>query len=204
MADAGPEDGLSGAALPDHLEDTITYLEMHGRPTHAHAPTPGLRLALLRAEECTVSFYRYLYAAVGEPWLWFERRLLDDAALAAIIRRPTTEIEVLYVKGVPAGYFELERSNPEEVELAYFGLVPEFIGRGLGRWFLEAAVEAGWRGPTKRLWVHTSTFDHPRALGLYQRVGFRVYDRRKARFPDPRTSGILPAGAGRGLEAPPP
>ena len=57
----------------------------------------------MRAEACTVSFYRYLYNTVGEPWLWFERRIIDDAAVATQIHRPTIEIFVLYVRGVPAG-----------------------------------------------------------------------------------------------------
>jgi GNAT superfamily N-acetyltransferase len=174
------------------LYDTVTYLEMKERPHYARRPAPAAKFALMRAEPCTVSFYRYLYSAVGEAWLWFERRRLDDAALAAIIERPTTEISVLYVGGNPAGYFELDRAEEANVELAYFGLMPDFIGRGLGAWLIEAAVEAAWQGKTQRVWVHTCTFDHPRALGNYQRAGFRVYDRRAATCPDPRLHGWLP------------
>src|SRR6266567_9622505 len=74
------------------LEDTITYLEMLARPGPRQIPAPLDRLALMRAESCTVSFYRYLYRAVGEPWLWFERRLIDDAALAELIGKPTIEV----------------------------------------------------------------------------------------------------------------
>jgi len=99
---------------------------------------------------------------------------------------------VLHVGGVPAGYYELERGAAGDTELAYFGLVPEFIGRGLGFWFLQAAVDNAWLGATRRLWVHTSTYDHPRALGFYQRAGFRVYERREVTFDDPRASGVLP------------
>src|SRR5689334_9830844 len=110
------------------LDDVITYLEMHEQPKLPRVPAPaGMRLALMRAEHCTVSFYRYLYETVGTPWLWYERRLLDDAALAAQIEKATTEIFVLYAGGVPAGYFELDAAQPQETELCYFGLVPEFI-----------------------------------------------------------------------------
>ena len=100
------------------------------KPGTPPVPAPAVgKLALMRAEDCTVSFYRYLYETVGTPWLWFERRLLDDATLAAQIRKETTEIFVLYVGGVPAGYFELDAAAPDETELCYFGLIPEFIGR---------------------------------------------------------------------------
>src|SRR5215471_12793820 len=99
------------------LEDTITYLEMLERPAGRWVPAPLDKLALIRAENCTVSFYRYLYDTVGEPWLWFERRIIDDAVLAAQIHRPAIEIFVLHVRGVPAGYFELDATAPRETKL---------------------------------------------------------------------------------------
>jgi GNAT superfamily N-acetyltransferase len=174
------------------LDDVITYLEMLERPVGRRAPAPGEKLALMRAEGCTVSFYRYLYDTVGEPWLWFERRLLDDAALAQQIGKATVEIFVLYVRGVPAGYFELDAGAPCETKLCYFGLIPDFIGRGLGPYLLQAAIDQAWSRPIDRFWLHTSTFDHPKALGVYQRAGFAVYARRRVSFDDPRKTGILP------------
>jgi len=174
------------------IDDVITYLEMRERPTNPRIPAPLAKLALMQAENCSVSFYRYLYETVGTPWLWYQRRLLDDAALTAEIGKSTTEIFVLYVGGVPAGYFELDTAAPQETELCYFGLVPEFIGRGLGSFLLRAAIDRAWSRPIKRLWVHTRSFDHPKALGHYQRAGFVVYARQRLRFEDPRSQGILP------------
>jgi GNAT superfamily N-acetyltransferase len=175
------------------LEDTITYLEMLARPVGRRAPLPSEKLALMRAENCTVSFYRYIYNAVGEPWLWFERRLYLDAELERLIRKPTIEIFVLYVGGVPAGFFELDTAAPRETKMLYFGLVPQFIGRRLGSWFLQAAIDRAWTARAiDRFWLHTSTYDHPRALGVYQRAGFVVYARRPVAFDDPRLLGILP------------
>jgi GNAT superfamily N-acetyltransferase len=174
------------------LDDVITYLEMHQRPNLPRVHPPPGKLALIQAEHCTVSFYRYLYETVGTPWLWYERRLFADEALAAEIQQPTTEIFVLYVGGVPAGYFELDTASPRETELRYFGLIPEFIGRGFGPFLLQAAIDRAWSRPIGRLWVHTRSFDHPKALGHYQRAGFVVYRREPLRFEDPRTRGILP------------
>jgi GNAT superfamily N-acetyltransferase len=174
------------------ISDTVTYLEMFERPPPIPAPPPLGKLALMRAESCTVSFYRYLYKTVGTPWVWYVRRELSDAALAALLARPTTEIFVLYVGGVPAGFFELDAADPRETLLAYFGLAPDFIGRRLGPFLLNAAIEQAWSRPIERFWVHTCTFDHPRALPLYQRAGFVVYARRPVQFEDPRERGILP------------
>ena len=180
------------------ITDTVTYLEMFERPSPRPLPAPLGKLALIRADACTVSFYRYLYETVGTPWIWFERRSISDAALAAELAKPTTEVFVLYVDGSPAGYFELNAADRRETELCYFGLVPQFIGRRLGPFLLNAAIEQAWSRPIGRLWVHTCTFDHPRALPLYQRAGFVVYARRQVSFDDPRESGILP----RSLEHP--
>ena len=174
------------------LTDTITYLEMTAKPRRLPLPVPAAKLTLLRAERCTVSFYRYLYTSVGERWLWYLRRLWSDERLQTHLACPEIEVFVLYAAGVPAGYYELERAPSGEIELCYFGLLADFIGRGIGAYFLQAAVDTAWLGATRRLWVHTSTYDHPRALGLYQRAGFRVYRREDVVFDDPRLTGALP------------
>src|ERR1700732_1169079 len=174
------------------LEDVITYLEMLERPAGKRAPAPLDKLALMRAEDCTVSFYRYMYDTVGRPWLWFERRLVGDAAVGRLIAKTTIEICVLYVRGVPAGFFELDTAAPRETKLCYFGLIPDFIGRRLGPYLLQAAIDRAWSRPIDRFWLHPSTFDHPKALRVYQQAGFVVYARRPVSFDDPRRRGVLP------------
>ena len=89
------------------------------------------------------------------------------------------EVNVLFADGRLAGLAELDLRDPPDVELAYFGVLPAFIGQGLGRFLLDWAVHHVWRGRPRRLWVHTCDLDHPRALDVYQKAGFRIYDRRK-------------------------
>jgi GNAT superfamily N-acetyltransferase len=96
------------------------------------------------------------------------------------------------VRGVPAGFFELDIGAPRETKLCYFGLIPDFIGRRLGPYLLPAAIDQAWSRPLDRFWLHTSTFDHPKALATYQRAGFVVYARRRVSFDDPRDLGIMP------------
>ncbi len=190
--DAGRNRSTLGEGIVTTLDDVITYLEMRERPAGRRVAAPLDKLALMRAENCKVSFYRYLYNTVGEPWLWIERRLIDDASLLKQISKPTIEIFVLYVRGVPAGYFELDTAAPRETKLCYFGLIPDFIGRRFGPYLLQAAIDQAWSRPLDRFWLHTSTFDHPKALSTYQRAGFVVYARRSVSFDDPRRQGILP------------
>jgi GNAT superfamily N-acetyltransferase len=177
---------------PGKLRVVVTYLEMTSRPSSPKQRPPVEKLALLRAERPTISFYRYLYNTVGEPWLWTERRKMDDTALATVIHDPRVEIMVLYVGGVPAGYAELNRRRPEAVDLSYFGMIPDFIGMKLGPFLLNCAINAAWSGGAKKLTVNTCTLDHPKALGLYQRAGF-VPVRQVTRITeDPRVTGLIP------------
>ncbi len=176
------------------LECVITYLEMTERPTMAPVhPPPRTRVALLRAVDPTVAFYRFLYDRVGEAWLWWERRVQDDASLAAVITDERVEIYVLHVEGVPAGYAELDRRGAPDIDLAYFGLMPEYMGRGLGSFLLYSAIEVAWSYEPKRLLVNTNTLDHPKALSLYQRMGFHPIRREEVVIIDPRLNGIIPA-----------
>jgi GNAT superfamily N-acetyltransferase len=158
----------------DNLEVTITYLEMLEQPPRGPARPPRLteKIALMRAERPTVGFYRYLYNAVGEPWVWYERNKLADDELTAIIQDEKVEVCVLYYGGTPAGYAELDFRTEGEVELAYFGLIPDFIGLGLGGYMLDWAIDSAWSRRPRRLWVNTCTLDHPAALTVYQKAGF--------------------------------
>jgi GNAT superfamily N-acetyltransferase len=189
---APPTDG-EPPVPPGKLRLVTTYLEMLRAPTRPPVPPPAMKLALLRAEEMNVPFYRFLYDTIGERWLWYMRRQLDDAALAEIVLHPEVHISVLYAGGVPAGYVELDLRNPKDIELAYLGIMPQFIGRGLGRYLLDWAIDTAWQHSPDRLWVHTCNFDHPRALHVYQRAGFVPYRQETELIDDPRLTGLIPA-----------
>ncbi|MGE0152861.1 MAG: GNAT family N-acetyltransferase [Reyranellaceae bacterium] len=178
------------ASADRKLRTTISYLEMAQPPADpAPADPPGLRLE--RAAGITVAFYRYLYNEVGRQWLWYERRARDDASLAALLHGPSVEVHVAYARGVPAGFFELDRRHPTDIDLAYFGLLPDFIGQGLGHWFLRRAVDAAWAQQPRRLTVNTNSFDHPRALANYRRAGFVLVRQVEHSFDDPRLTGLI-------------
>ena len=148
-------------------------------------------VALMRAADPGVAFYRYLYNRVGEDWLWYERRAVTDEALDAIVSDERVDLYVLYRTGAPAGFAELDRRQDGEIELAYFGLMPEAIGQGLGVWLLHEIVDIAWSHEPERFWLHTCTLDHPRALPLYQRAGFVPYRQETRTIPDPRASGLF-------------
>ena len=116
---------------------------------------------------------------------------MSDEDLAAIILDEKVEIYTLLVGGVPAGFGELDRRSEPDIELAYFGLMPEYIGQGLGGYFLRWMIDQAWTYEPKRLFVHTCTEDHPAAIHNYQRHGFVPYDQISEEIPDPATSGLF-------------
>lgn len=175
------------------IEVVVTYLEMTQRPMRPTIPAPAGRLALMRVEAPSVSYYRYLYDSVGEPWFWSDRRRLDDTALAALVQHPKVEIYVLYASGEPAGYVELDRRPEPDIEIAYFGILPQFVGRGFGPYLLNWAVDQAWQYGPRRLMVNTCTLDHPKALRTYQRIGFVAYRQERQSIDDPRFAGLIPS-----------
>jgi GNAT superfamily N-acetyltransferase len=156
------------------VEVKTFYLEMLASPGHI-VPPPREGLAVVRARKPTVAFYRFLYDSVGGAYHWRSRKILSDAALTAILHDPRDEVHVLMVEGVPAGFAELDRSQGDEIELVQFGLVPEFIGQGLGKYFLSWTVEKAWSYGPRRFWLHTCTQDHKAALPNYLKGGFTLY-----------------------------
>ena len=151
---------------------TVTFLRLDVALAVPGPALPG-DTSLIRLHACTVPFYRYLYATVGGPYLWWLRRSLADPALEAILRTPDVSIWVLYRGGEPAGFFELDARQRPAVNLSYFGLTPHATGRGMGSAFLHAAIEAARAEGARVVTVNTCTADHRRALPGYLRVGFK-------------------------------
>jgi GNAT superfamily N-acetyltransferase len=153
---------------------TRTYLEITCRedfkPCSAVA---GVRLE--RAANCPASFFRYLYKEVGRRYHWVDRLGWSDEQIRARLAQIGVSLWVMYCEGAPAGYFELERRDDGSVEIAYLGLLPEFIGRGLGKYLLSCAVERAWQMGANRVWLHTCTLDDPAALPNYLKRGFKVF-----------------------------
>jgi GNAT superfamily N-acetyltransferase len=151
-----------------------TYLEMFARPERV-VPPPREGLVVVHAQEPSVAYYRSLYDAVGRDYDWTSRKKLSDTELAALLHDPRLEVHVLMSDGVPAGFAELDRRVEGEIELVQFGLMPAFIGQGLGRYFLRWAIDKAWGYGPRRFWLHTCTKDHPAALPNYRKAGFTVY-----------------------------
>jgi GNAT superfamily N-acetyltransferase len=177
---------------PAEIDVVTTFLEMTEKPKHPPSARPMGSYALMRLDRPPVGYYRYLYNTVGEPWFWTDRRRMSDDELASEIHAEGVDIFVLHSAGVPAGYVEIDSRSKPQIAIQCFGLMPDFIGRGLGRYLMNWSVDFAWSLGASRLTVDTCTLDHPKALESYQRAGFRPIRREHARIVDPRLEGLIP------------
>ncbi|WP_315753484.1 MULTISPECIES: GNAT family N-acetyltransferase [unclassified Bradyrhizobium] len=168
----------------------VTSLEMLAAP--ALPPDPAGDWSIRRVAQPDLDWYRDLYSRVGREWLWSQRLRMSDAELAVAIRSPGVEISTLVHDGGDEGLLELDFRTKNDCELVLFGVTSKLIGTSAGRLLMNHALRRAWAQPLTRLWVHTCSFDHPRALAFYQRSGFRPYRRQIEIAPDPRLDGTLP------------
>jgi GNAT superfamily N-acetyltransferase len=157
------------------IEVTRTYLQLNDAGELNAAHNSDDRAEIVQVHNCALSFYRYLYTEVGRLYHWTDRLPWTDAEIRAHLARPAITLWVMYVEGSPAGYFELERHADGSTEVAYFGLLQEFLGRGLGKHLLTEAVTRAWQQGANRVWLHTCTLDDPAALPNYLQRGFRPF-----------------------------
>ena len=153
-----------------------TYLEMRS-PDQLRPKRADARFEVREVKERDWRFNRDLYFRVGEQLDWIDKRPWTDDRWREYATARELYTFAGYYDDVLAGYFELRRDTNGEVEIVYFGLLPEFIGRGLGGALLTSAIERSWRmePSPSRVWVHTCNRDHPQALANYQARGMVVY-----------------------------
>lgn len=153
-----------------------TYMEMTTRPARAPLSNP-LADARIERETLAPADYLDIWRSVGEPLLWDGRLAMSPQALHVFLTAPTTHLYILRRNDSPIGLCEFDRAGEADVELTHFGLIPQAQGRGLGPYLLDYALHRIWSLPTRRVWLHTDTNDHPAAIATYQRAGFAIHRR---------------------------
>jgi GNAT superfamily N-acetyltransferase len=158
------------------VDVTTTYLEMTSKdelkPKQTTQP-----IEVKRVEIPLPELNRFFYTTVGNQWYWYDRLEWSYAQWKAWVDRPELQTWVMYLSGTPTGYAELERQE-DTINLVFFGLLPQFIGKGLGGHFLSVVVEKAWESGANRVTLNTCTLDHKSALANYQARGFQIYEQK--------------------------
>ena len=170
---------LPNGRASDAMEVTRTYLEMRA-PSDLHPSRSDDSLIKIELQsECSAELFRSLYVEVGRNYHWIDRLPWTDEEIAAYLQEPEVSLWLMTYDGQTAGYFELKKCEDGSTEIAYFGLMPQFIGRGLGKHLLTCATEQAWADGATRVWLHTCTDDDPAALPNYLKRGFRPFKSEK-------------------------
>lgn len=149
---------------------TVTFLEMHEPkdfPTHLKNTSFDLL-----GKPIDINEYRNYYYAVGEKYYWLDRMVMPDDELSQKINAENVDIYIFKVNGEAAGYAEFVKEN-DFVEILYFGLMPDFVGKGFGKYFLQWAAAKAWSFGPKWIQLNTCTLDHANALDTYKKSGFK-------------------------------
>ena len=183
--------GFKVLPVPDgYIASVITHLEMFALPAN-RPPRPRDSLSVAYVEDPAVDWYLPLFRQIGEEWLWFSRLMLPEERLAEILSDPDNAVYVICDSGREVGLLEFNWRERPDCEISFFGLVPEAIGIGAGAWLMAEAQRLAFSQGAERLWLHTCTLDHPKALPFYIRQGFIPFKREIEYAPDPRLTGDI-------------
>jgi GNAT superfamily N-acetyltransferase len=177
------------------IASVVTFLEMKVKPPLRPARGEIERLSVRHVQQPGLDWYRDIYRRVGDDLMWFTRLRMSEADLVAIIHSPDVDVLTLGKNGRDEGLLELDFRSADECEIAFFGLTPALVGTAAGRMLMNLAIDRAFARPIKRLWLHTCTLDHPKALPFYIRSGFVPYQRMIEIADDPRLTGEVPPQA---------
>lgn len=166
---------MASESASSTVEVTRTYLEMRDRSALRPARSDDPLIQIEQQLDCSLAFFRHLYVEVGRNYSWIDRLPWTDEQIAEYLNQEEISLWVMTYEEKTAGYFELRKCADTSIEIAYFGLFPAFIGRGLGKHLLTCATEQAWDEGATRVWLHTCTLDDRAAMPNYLKRGFRPF-----------------------------
>jgi GNAT superfamily N-acetyltransferase len=172
------------------LANAVTWME-------CRIPQPDLArpLTMIRITQPDIPSYRAIFLRIGSPWLWDRVCEMSDAEIADHFADPHQHIYYGHDEtGTHVGMVEFAPIDGG-IEITYFGLFPDLTGRGLGKRLMAGTLELAWRLRPSRIWLHTSSFDHPTVIPFYQSCGFVAVASGFEIIDDPRLKGSLPRTA---------
>jgi GNAT superfamily N-acetyltransferase len=150
----------------------VYFLEMHKQPQTWPVVPEGVSFHLLE-KSIDVELYRHYYRSVGFTYNWLDRLAMPDKELDVKINALNAVIYILKVDNSEAGYIEFNLEK-DFTEILYFGLFPAFVGKGLGKFFLQWVISKAWSFGVKWIQLNTCSLDHPNSLAVYHSQGFEI------------------------------
>lgn len=153
----------------------LTHLQMISPDELRPAPVLAVPFEVIEQDRHS-PLIRSTTLSIGRPHCWPSQSWSEEQ-WQAYLDRPYLRHWFAVLDGEPVGLLSLDVPSGGDVEIDTFGLLPDYVGRGLGGHFLTLSAQLAWdlASPGSRVWLHTSDRDHPAALPNYQQRGFQQY-----------------------------
>ena len=167
------------------IEISRQYLEIKNIKQLKDTNYSGEECNIVHIKKPDFQLNKFFYKQVGKKHRWIDRLIWSDEKWMTYISNRNLETYVISKYDELVGFFEL-LYNPElkETEISYFGLLEEYIGKGIGGFALSSAIRKAFEKNINRVWLHTCTLDHPNALKNYIARGMTVFKKENIKILD--------------------
>ncbi len=153
------------------------YLEIKSLNQLSEIKKPSGNYSLKQVFPNDFQLNKFFYKQIGKNYQWVDRLIWTDKNWIEYVSSPNLFTFVLKNNDDIAGFFELMYHKDKlETEIAYFGLLKEYIGKKLGGYMLSEAIKKSFSYNVKRVWAHTCSLDHKNALKNYLSRGMKIYN----------------------------
>ena len=152
------------------------YLEILSLKNLNEVSSPNKDLIIEKINPPDIEINKFFYKNVGKKHRWVDRLEWDNLKWISYLENEKVDTYVLKSNDNLVGYFEaIKNEQNNSTEIAYFGIIEEFIGKGIGAYLLSEAIKICFQKKSKRIWVHTCTLDHKNALNNYLSRGMKIF-----------------------------
>ena len=153
------------------------YLEIKSLDELLEKVKPHSKYIVEKVSKNDFQLNKFFYKQIGQNHNWNDRLVWDDKRWINYVSDPNVNTFVLKDNEDIAGFFELiHHKDKYEMEIAYFGLLRDYLDKKLGGYMLTEAIKISFSYNIKRVWVHTCSLDHKNALKNYLARGMKIFN----------------------------
>ena len=152
------------------------YLEIKSISELIEVKKPLENLHLEKVEPTDFQLNKFFYKQIGKKHRWVDRLIWNENQWIRYINNSNVKTYILQDGNDLAGYFEqIFDQKKLEYEIAYFGILQDYVGKRLGGYLLSEAIKKSFLMGANRVWVHTCSLDHKHALKNYLSRGMKIF-----------------------------
>jgi GNAT superfamily N-acetyltransferase len=152
------------------------YLEIKSPDDFKEVIKPSENYSVKLVNPKDFQLNKFFYKNIGKKHKWVDRLVWTDQDWIDYVSKKKLSTYILKEKEELVGYFELIfYQDIRELEIAYLGILEEYLGKKLGGYLLSEAIKKSFSLGATRTWVHTSSLDHKNALKNYLARGMKIF-----------------------------